>query len=203
MSQAPQTTRTIEIGSERLPVPKGSTLKQVALAREILCADLTKDSWQDIFERAGYSRDTARSDARDIRERPGVQRATEALVAARRDSGKEIHRSSLSELARRITPEARDELILGAVKVTGDLVKDGIGSEDEGVDDATRQHARDYISKVVRCTIDLIASKVVSDNMDVRSLISAQDIESIVVAAETCELTEYTLSDAASPPTRR
>ena len=82
-------------------IPKGSTPMQYRLALAIANGAMT---WADAMEEAGYSPKTARSDARDIRERPGVVRASEAIARRRRDSSAEIRRKSsaavLEELER-------------------------------------------------------------------------------------------------------
>lgn len=180
-----------------LVLPKGTTKRQWRLAA---LRERVETAYEALIA-AGYAHSTATQNAKSQLETVGVQRAKAAQDAAKRDSGRSIHRSSLAELSRRITSEARDELILGAVKVTGDLVASGIDTGDDGIADSDRESARAYISKLVHCTADYIASKVVSDNLEHPLRLSAQDVEAIVLAAETVELTNCTFPDAGSPPT--
>ena len=132
-----------------------------------------------------------------------MQRAIAAQTAqaqAKRDSATEIKRKAGARVSVALDGDTDPVYALNAW-ATASKVKADYPDEEQGLDDATMQTARDYISKVVQCTVDYIASKLVSDNMDVRALLSQQAIDSIVLASESCELTQYPLSDAIPPST--
>jgi len=168
MSEA---TEASVAGHELLPVPRRSSLKQVALAREILAADLTKDTWTDIFKRAGYSEDTAVSSAKDIRERPGVQRAIEAIRASRLDSAGEIRAKSGAKVLREVSRDDTDPQFALAAWATAAKVQSEYPQEEAGVGDYDRNNAREYIQAIVDrvllatgCTLDAMSTRQLVDN---------------------------------------
>jgi hypothetical protein len=68
--------------------PKGTSPLQWRLAQEIVAGAI---SWADAMRKAGYKPSTAYSDARDIRERPGVQRAIAAIERHQMDSARGLN----------------------------------------------------------------------------------------------------------------
>ena len=179
-----------QVGPELLPVPRRSSLKQVALAREILAADLTKDTWTDIFKRAGYAEDTALSSAKDIRERPGVQRAIAAQTQAKLDSARNINGITAAKLRSRIEDDsASDQLILGAYKVTTDAIVAG-ADDVETVSEADRQDANSYIKAIVERIL-------VATGIDPYTTSTQQLIDNTLVAGPASDNSQYV--NCASP----
>ena len=180
-----------QAGPDLLPVPRRSSLKQVALAREILSADLTKDTWADIFKRAGYAEDTALSSAKDIRERPGVQRAIAAQTQAKRDSARNINLLTASKLRSRIEDDsASDQLILGAYKVTTDAIVAG-ADEVETVSESDRIDANNYIKAIVERIL-------VATGIDPHTTSTQQLIDNALLTGPASDNGSYV--NSASPP---
>ena len=177
--------------------PAGVSLRQWRLAALYeRCS-----SAREALLQAGYSLAIAEGAAKRTFDTIGVQRARvaqEEMRQAKRDSATEIKRKAGARVSIALDGDTDPVYALNAW-ATASKVKADYPDEEQGLDDATMQTARDYISKVVQCTVDYIASKIVSDNMDVRSLLSPQAIDAIVLASESCELTQYPLSDVAPP----
>lgn len=194
MSQALQ-ERTVTFGPDRLPIPKGSTALQVKLAARMLTFDAEKDTFYGVLTEVGYSPVTASADPRDILCRPGVERAAKALVARQVDSARSIHKSSLAQLGRRINDNARDELILGAVKVTSDVLASGATDDIETLSPQDREASLAYIRRVALAAIEVFkASRC--ENADYKDATLPLDvIDTIAVRCQSSELTQCSLSD--------
>jgi hypothetical protein len=110
-----------------------------------------------------------------------------------------IRAGTLKEIGGRVGPQARDEFLLGLLKVTTDAVASGVEEDSVGVSDVERQAAFEYVSTVVQLATEALVRKYGLHNLDASSALSPEDVAAIVLAAQTPKVTECTLSDAVPP----
>ncbi len=172
-------------------LPTGTTWKQWRLA--VLaprCATAVQ-----ALEAAGYSRITAVAAAKRAFSSVGVLRAQAVIQEQQRDRAREIKRKAGNRVNSALDGEGSDPNYALSAWATASKIAAEYPDENEGVGEAERGAARAYIGRVITFAFQALASKVGYDNMDEITTLSLQLADSIALAAENSELTEYRLSD--------
>ena len=177
--------------AERKPRPP--TLRQERLAQTTRTA---KTKRQALLE-AGYSPSTANKNPTQILSSQGYSVSRDTLLSKELDSASRVHNLGLQAFEKRIRDDSiSDAGIAAAVKVTHDIKQADAGTE-QLLTGADREAANTYIRLVVRACI---ASSCDHNQVPVLP-IDDSTIDSIALAVERGELTQYTLSDAGPPTT--
>jgi hypothetical protein len=117
-------------------------------------------SWTRKMLKSGYSEATARSDAKDIRERPGVVRARQAIRErnrTRRDTARELLDFCMARVGE-LAPHLTDlKEVLATMQVLATVIEKAGDTEPASKSDVTPEEYRrliqNYVRRIVRVTL--------------------------------------------------
>lgn len=184
-------TQALERIDVPLKRPPGVTPKQWRLA---VLFPRAESAYQALIQ-AGYTPSTALGKAKRATESVGVERATEAIAAAKRDSARQIKQIAGAGVLTAVSSKNADPNYALSAWATASKIAAEYPDQEEGVGNAEREAAKAYIRRVVRGAIAaLVATGALHNSADAPAL-SDEVIDSIALAAESSELTECTLPD--------
>lgn len=171
--------------------PKGVTPKQWRLA-------LLYPRCETAYEAAilaGYKPSTAAARAGRMSAAIGTLRAAQAQQAAELDSASKVFRGAGAELAKRVEAGMRDEALIMAWKTAADVKSSGVSDAAAAVSQAERDNVKEYMARVVAAAYQLGFATAAPHNQAIPPTISAQVIDTVLLAAETQQVTYCALSD--------
>ncbi len=132
-------------GPDNIPIPKGCTPRQVALAERMLRFDPTRETLAEAALDAGYAPETARNQTARLTEAVGFRRASEAVAKRQMDRARGLigtgtaALSDAPELFKQMDPPYRIKLGMEMIKL-GHELGENIEQRGEGTD--WRRYAR-------------------------------------------------------------
>ena len=182
-----------------IPLPPGVTRRQWKLAQLYPKAETAYEA----LVQAGYAPVTAIKAPGRVAGAIGVQRATAALVERQRDSASSIKKAVVPKVAAHVKDGMALQDALAVWATSSKIEAEYPDSGAETVGDAELEAIKLIRRRMVQFAFAAgFASRALHNNQ-VAPELSLQTIDSIILAAETCEFTQYPLSDATpqAPPT--
>ena len=184
-----------------LDIPPGCTLRQYKAAQLIVARKDDPTSWAEIFRQAGYAESHIRASSLVIRESDGVQRAIASITEGQRDSARQIKLKASARVLKEVSGENGDPNYALNAWATAAKVAAEYPDEAEHVGNAEIEAARLYVQRLVTFAFQALASKLGVHNIEQVNAIAVELTDSIRLAADNAELTQYPLSDCIPTPT--